>query len=183
MSFRVRCARDVVRHEAETLATRNRDFARSICRLGRLERAHVSGRPRRSAADRLYAVEVKGRGTEAQRSAAKFLFRWGSLRSKLGSDSSSGRSTMSGSRYSPGAIREVWQKEGKQRWDGQTHGRGLCLLIVEILQGALMPGRPRSSNRIFEFWRDQKKIRGRFIGDIVGGGVVVAKLDEDGLPV
>jgi hypothetical protein len=90
---------------------------------------------------------------------------------------------MSGSRYSPAAIREVWQKEGKQRWDGQTHGRGICLLIVEILQGALMPGRPRSSNRSFEFWRDQKKIRGRFICDIVGGGVVVARLDEEGLPV
>ena len=80
---------------------------------------------------------------------------------------------MSGSIYTPAAIREVWQEEGKQRWDGQTHGRGLCLLIVEILQGALIPGRPSSSNRSFEFWRDQKKIRGRFIGDIVGGGVVV----------
>jgi hypothetical protein len=90
---------------------------------------------------------------------------------------------MSGSRYSPAAIREVWQKEGKQRPDGQTRGRGIRLLIVEIIQGALMPGRPRSSNRSFEFWRDQKKIRGRFICDIVGGGVVVARLDEEGLPV
>ena len=30
--------------------------------------------------------------------------------------------TMSGSKYSPAAIREVWQKEGKLRWDGRTHG-------------------------------------------------------------
>jgi hypothetical protein len=44
--------------EAEILAAGNRGFARSICRLGRLERAHVSGRPRRSAADRLAAVKV-----------------------------------------------------------------------------------------------------------------------------
>jgi len=32
----------------------------------------------------------------------------------------------------------------------------------------------------FEFWRDQNKIRGRFIG--VGNGVVVARLNVDGLP-
>ena len=99
------------------------------------------------------------------------------------SDSSSCRSTMSGSKYSSAAIREAWQKVGKQRWDGQTHGRGLCLLIVEILQGSLIPGRPRSLNRSFEFWRDQRKIRGRFIGDSTGCGVVVANLDEDGFPV
>jgi hypothetical protein len=84
---------------------------------------------------------------------------------------------MSGSIYSPAAIREVWQKEGRQRWDGQKHGRGVCLLIVDMLQGALKPGRP---NRSFEFWRDQNKIRGRFIG--VGNGVVVARLNVDGLP-
>jgi len=88
---------------------------------------------------------------------------------------------MSGSLYSPAAIREVWQKEGRQRWDGQTHGRGVCLLIVDMLQGALMPGRLSSPNRSFEFWRDQNKIRGRFIG--VGNGVVVARLNVDGLPV
>ena len=92
---------------------------------------------------------------------------------------------MNGSRYSPAAIREVWQKEGKQRWDGQTHGRGLCLLIVNLLglHDALILGRPSSPNRSFEFWRDQNKIRGRFIGDLVGNGIVVAKLDEHGLPL
>jgi hypothetical protein len=89
--------------------------------------------------------------------------------------------TMSGSKYSPAAIREVWQKEGKQRWDGRTHGRGHCLLIVDLL--ALIPGRPTSPNLTFEFWRDQNKIRGRFIGDVVGNGIVVAKLNEEGLPV
>jgi hypothetical protein len=52
-----------------------------------------------------------------------------------------------------------------------------------MLQGALTPSRPKSPNRSFEFWRDQNKIRGRFIGDVVGNGVVVAKLDEYGLPV
>jgi hypothetical protein len=94
-----------------------------------------------------------------------------------------GRSTMSGSRYSPVTIREVWQREGQQRWDGQTHGRGACLLIVEMLRDALTPGRPSVPSRSFEFWRDQNKIRGRFIGDIVGNGVVVGKLDKNGLPL
>jgi hypothetical protein len=90
---------------------------------------------------------------------------------------------MSGSRYSPVTIREVWQREGQQRWDGQTHGRGACLLIVEMLRDALTPGRPSVPSRSFEFWRDQNKIRGRFIGDIVGNGVVVGKLDKNGLPL
>ena len=91
---------------------------------------------------------------------------------------------MSGPTYYSEAIREVWEKEAKQRWDGRTHGRGLGLLIVDILtvQG-LMPGRPRSPNRTFEFWRDQNKIRGRFIGDAHGNGIVVAKIDQYGLPV
>jgi hypothetical protein len=48
----------------------------------------------------------------------------------------------------------------------------ICLLIIDMLQGALKPGRP---NRSFEFWRDQNKIRGRFFG--VGNGVVVARLN------
>ena len=90
---------------------------------------------------------------------------------------------MSGSRYSPATIREVWQREGRQRWDGQTHGRGACLLIVEMLRDALTPGRPSVPSRSFEFWRDQNKIRGRFIGDIVGNGVVGGKLDKNGLPL
>ena len=92
---------------------------------------------------------------------------------------------MNGSRYYPRAIREVWQKEGKQRWDGRTHGRGLCLPIVNLPgpRDALILGRLRSPNRSFEFWRDQNKIRGRFIGDLVGNGIVVGKLDKDGLPL
>jgi hypothetical protein len=89
---------------------------------------------------------------------------------------------MSGSRYSPAEIREAWEKEGKQRWDGRTHGRGLGLLIVDVLtaQGSLILGRLKSPGRTFEFWRDQNKIRGRFMG--LGNGVVVAKLNGDGRP-
>jgi hypothetical protein len=79
---------------------------------------------------------------------------------------------MSGPRYSSAAIHEVWETEGKQRWDGRTHGQGLGLLIVNVLL--------RSPNRTFEFWRDQNKIRGRFVG--LGNGVVVARLNKDGLP-
>ena len=88
---------------------------------------------------------------------------------------------MSGPKHSSVAIREVWEKEGKQRWDGRTHGRGLGLLIVDVLvaQGTLMLGRLRSPTRTFEFWRENK-IRGRFIG--LGNGVVVARLNKDGLP-
>jgi hypothetical protein len=44
--------------------------------------------------------------------------------------------------------------------------------------GSLVASSTRSPT--FEFWRDQNKIRGRFIG--VGNGVVVAKLNGDGLP-
>ena len=89
---------------------------------------------------------------------------------------------MNGPKHSSVAIREVWEKEGKQRWDGRTHGRGLGLLIVDVLvaQGTLMLGRLRSPTRTFEFWRDQNKIRGRFIG--LGNGVVVARLKKDRLP-
>jgi hypothetical protein len=89
---------------------------------------------------------------------------------------------MSGPKHSSVAIREVWEKEGKPRWDGRTHGRGLGLLIVDVLvaRGTLMLGRLRSPTRTFEFWRDQNKIRGRFIG--LGNGVVVARLNKDGLP-
>ena len=36
----------------------------------------------------------------------------------------------------------------------------------------------QSPGRTFEFWRERNKIRGRFIG---GNGVVVAKLNGDGL--
>jgi hypothetical protein len=89
---------------------------------------------------------------------------------------------MSGSRYSPAEIREAWEKEGKQRWDGRTHGRGLGLLIVDVLtaQGSLILGRLKSPGRTFEFWRDQNKIRGCFMG--LGNSVVVAKLNGDGRP-
>jgi hypothetical protein len=84
--------------------------------------------------------------------------------------------------YSSAAIREAWEKVGKLRWDGRTHGRGLGLLIVDALmaQGTLILGRLKSPAQSFEFWRDQNKIRGRFVG--VGNGVVVARLNKDGLP-
>ena len=85
-----------------------------------------------------------------------------------------------GPNYLSAAIREAWEREAKQRWDCRTHGRGLGLLIVEILAlpGRLIPSGARSPT--FEFWRDQNKIRGRLIG--VGNGVVVARLNVDGLP-
>ena len=84
--------------------------------------------------------------------------------------------------YSSAAIRDAWEKAGKQRWDGRTHGRGLGLLIVDAFtaQGMLIMGRLKARGQTFEFWRDQNKIRGRFIG--IGNGVVVAKLNGDGLP-
>jgi hypothetical protein len=78
------------------------------------------------------------------------------------------------------AIREVWEKEGKRLWDDRTHGQGLCLLIVDML--ASISDKKRSLSRSFEFWRDQNKIRGRFIGDGAGAGFVVAKLNGDGIP-
>ncbi|WP_024513119.1 hypothetical protein [Bradyrhizobium sp. ARR65] len=89
---------------------------------------------------------------------------------------------MSSPNYSSAAIREAWEKVGKQRWDGRTHGRGLRLLIVDALaaQDTLILDRLKSPGRTFEFWRDQNQIRGRFVG--VGKGVVVAKLTGDGLP-
>ena len=81
------------------------------------------------------------------------------------------------------AVREAWDKEAKQYWDGRTHGRGLSLLIVKtvMLSESLAPTSMRPLT--FEFWRDQKKIRGRFIGADPGNGVVVAKLGEDGIPI
>ena len=39
---------------------------------------------------------------------------------------------MGGPKYSTAEIREVWEKEGKQRWDGRTHGRGLGLLVPDL---------------------------------------------------
>ena len=89
---------------------------------------------------------------------------------------------MSSPDYSSTAIREAWEKVGKQRWDGRTHGRGLGLLIVDGLtaRGTLLLGRWQTPGRTFEFWRDQNKIRGRFIG--VGNGVVVARINGDGIP-
>jgi hypothetical protein len=85
-----------------------------------------------------------------------------------------------GPKHSCAAIREAWEREGRQRWESLTHGRGLSLLIVRILAspGSLVASGIRSPT--FEFWRDQNKIRGRFIG--IGNGVVVAKLNGDGLP-
>ena len=85
-----------------------------------------------------------------------------------------------GLNYSCAAIREAWDREAKQCWDSRTHGRGLSLLIVKMLAlpGSLTPSSAMSPT--FEFWRDQNKIRGRFIG--VGNSVVVAKLNGDGLP-
>lgn len=91
-----------------------------------------------------------------------------------------GRSMTNGPKYSCAEIREAWESEAKQQWDSRTHGRGLSLLIVKllVLPGSLTPSGAGSPT--FEFWRDQNKIRGRFIG--VGNGVVVAKLNWDGLP-
>ena len=88
---------------------------------------------------------------------------------------------MSSPKYASVAIREAWEKEGKQRWDGQTHGRGLGLLIVEILGNARKSIRGRlAPSPTCEFWRN--KIRGRLVGDALCNGVVVAKLNADGHP-
>jgi hypothetical protein len=88
---------------------------------------------------------------------------------------------MSSPKYSTAEIREAWQKQGKQLWNSGTHGRGLGLLIVNIVaQGTLILGRLRLPRRTFEFWRDQNKVRGRIVG--LGNGVVVARLNKDGLP-
>jgi hypothetical protein len=83
----------------------------------------------------------------------------------------------------PTAIREAWERDAKRRWDSKTHGRGISLLIVKVLAlgGGFMPSTMRSPT--FEFWRDQNKIRGRFIGADLGNGVVVAKLGDDGSPI
>jgi hypothetical protein len=40
--------------------------------------------------------------------------------------------------------------------------------------------RSKSPSPTFEFWRDQNKIRGRLVG--AGNGIVVARLNVDGLP-
>ncbi len=81
-----------------------------------------------------------------------------------------------GPKDSCAAIREAWEREAKQCWVSSTHGRGLSLLVVKM---RALPNNPRAPT--FEFWRDQNRVRGRFIG--AGNGVVVAKLDEDGLPL
>jgi hypothetical protein len=88
-----------------------------------------------------------------------------------------------GPNHSCAAVREAWEKEARVLWDSGTHGRGVGLLIVKMaaLPGSLMSTSARSLT--FEFWRDQDKIRGRFIGPNPGNGVVVAKLGKDGLPV
>ena len=61
---------------------------------------------------------------------------------------------------------------------GPAHA--LSLLIVKMLA---LPGRPMPNSArslTFEFWRDQNKIRGRFIG--IGHVVVAARLNADGFP-
>ena len=92
-------------------------------------------------------------------------------------------SMTNGPKCSCAEIREAWEREARQRWDSRTHGRGLRLLIVKVpaLPGGFRPSTLRSPT--FEFWRDQNKIRGRFIGADSGKGVVVAKLGEDGTPI
>ena len=55
---------------------------------------------------------------------------------------------MNNPKYSPAEIRAVWEEEGKQRWDGQTHGRGLGLLMIDPV---VMLGRLRQPSRTFEF--------------------------------
>ena len=88
---------------------------------------------------------------------------------------------MSSPKYYTAEIREAWERQGKRFWNGGTHGRGLGLLIVTMIaRGALILGGLGSPSRSFEFWRDQNKVRGRFIG--LGNGVVVARLNKDGLP-
>lgn len=85
--------------------------------------------------------------------------------------------------YACAEIRQVWEKEARQLWDSRTHGRGLSLLILKM---GMLPGSVASTNKralTVEFWRDQNKVRGRFIGAHPGSGVVVARLGEDGIPL
>jgi hypothetical protein len=89
--------------------------------------------------------------------------------------------SMNGREDSSLAIREAWRIKGKQRWVGQTHGQGLCLLIIDVFSS--MTDGLRIPGRTYEFWRDQNKVRGRFVGEVLGNGFVVARLDDDGLPV
>jgi hypothetical protein len=55
-------------------------------------------------------------------------------------------------------------------WNGQTYGRSLSLLIVNIQR--------RSPSQAFDFWQDQ--IRRSFIGLCKG---VVGRFSKDDLPV
>jgi hypothetical protein len=123
-----------------------------------------------------YWNELPGAGLSgACTSAAQELKPFGCAAPEIG-----GKLIMSDQRNPCAAIREVWEKQGKRLWDDRTHGQGLCLLIVDML--ASISDKQRSLGRSFEFWRDQNKIRGRFIGDGAGAGFVVAKLNCDGIP-
>src|SRR6516165_4265327 len=106
-----------------------------------------------------------------------FLFHWSYLRSKLES------------RFERGALNDEQPKIlpyrnpcglGARRKTalGWSNARpGLGLLMIDPVA---MLGRLRQPSRTFEFWRDQNKVRGRLIG--LGNGVVVARLNKDGLP-
>jgi hypothetical protein len=57
------------------------------------------------------------------------------------------------------------------------------LLIVKMAASPVSLMWTSARSLTFELWRDQDKIRGRFIGPNPGNGVVVAKLGKDGLPM
>jgi hypothetical protein len=72
-----------------------------------------------------------------------------------------------------------WDSGSSLRASQARLGRTLIVDAISA-QGTLILGRLKSPGRTFEFWRDQIKIRGRLIG--VGNGVVVPRLNVDGLP-
>ena len=91
-------------------------------------------------------------------------------------DSSGGHSTMNSPKYSLAEIRAVWEEEGKALgWSNARPGPRPANDRPSCDAGETAAAKPD-----FRIWRDQNKVRGRLIG--LGNGVVVARLNKDGLP-
>jgi hypothetical protein len=88
---------------------------------------------------------------------------------------------MSGPKYSPAAIREIWQKEGETAL-GRPSLRPRPL-PADCRHTSIDTEQTRVAEPKLRVLASQNNIRGRFIGDVVGNGIVVAELNEEGLPV
>jgi len=106
-----------------------------------------------------------------------FLFHWSSLRSKLES------------RFERGALNDEQPKILPYRNPCGLGGRRKTALGWSNARPGPRPANDRPScdagetaaaKPDFRIWRDQNKVRGRLIG--LGNGVVVARLNKDGLP-